>query len=263
MPKVEDTEVFEYTESEFERLKQEDEGYYPSKHDKIAFEKTASFYGISVEEVGRIYDVYSQKAANIMVSKLNKLPSKVRREQMLEHMSNIMRENRDLPFWQTEGEPTEAPQKHGDFISDEYSAIIEKVANKGWTLPLSIDINQYDALRKATDEEVDQFFIQYYCERKIRLVERRVKKAIVSDAQRIIFEQAMAAYHQDLFAPAVITLTTVLEHLLSQFGDDPRDVRMMRICKFNAEDQAAKGKPIKSLCWKSMYEYIRILYEKK
>lgn len=58
------------------------------------------------------------------------------------------------------------------------------------------------------------------------------------------------------------TLTTILEGFISTFGDNPKDVRIMRICNFHAVEERNNGNKIKSLCWQSMYEYTQILFEK-
>ncbi len=57
-------------------------------------------------------------------------------------------------------------------------------------------------------------------------------------------------------------MLTILEGLISSFGDDPQDIRVMRICKFHADEEKANKNGIKSLCWLSMYEYTKILYQK-
>ena len=56
MATLRERDVFEYCENLFEKLKKEDGGYYPHKHDRLVFEKTAEHFSISDENVRKIYD---------------------------------------------------------------------------------------------------------------------------------------------------------------------------------------------------------------
>lgn len=60
----------------------------------------------------------------------------------------------------------------------------------------------------------------------------------------------------------ITTLISVLEGVISTFGDDPKDVRIMRICSFNAGEEMRNRKNIESLCWLSMYEFVKDLFPK-
>lgn len=64
-----DREVFEFCERTFEELKKEDNGYYPHKHDKVVFKRASKHFGISIDEVDRIYDSYTKVAAQIEIMK--------------------------------------------------------------------------------------------------------------------------------------------------------------------------------------------------
>ena len=53
MATLRERDVFEYCENLFEKLKKEDGGYYPHKHDRLVFEKTAEHFSISDEMSAR------------------------------------------------------------------------------------------------------------------------------------------------------------------------------------------------------------------
>lgn len=69
-------------------------------------------------------------------------------------------------------------------------------------------------------------------------------------------------FEQGMYSSCLTVLTTIFEGMVSTFGDDPTDVRIMRICNFHAEEERGKDNNIKSLCWLSMYEYSKLLFEK-
>ena len=56
MATFKDRDVFEFCEKLFEKLKKQDNGYFPHRHDKQVFDKAAEHFSISVDEVDRIYD---------------------------------------------------------------------------------------------------------------------------------------------------------------------------------------------------------------
>lgn len=65
MATLRERDVFEYCENLFEKLKKDDGGYYPHKHDRMVFEQTAEHFSISEENVRKIYDSYTKLAAQI------------------------------------------------------------------------------------------------------------------------------------------------------------------------------------------------------
>ena len=76
MATLRERDVFEYCENLFEKLKKDDGGYYPHKHDRMVFEQTAEHFSISEENVRKIYDSYTKLAAQIEMLKIKRLPKK-------------------------------------------------------------------------------------------------------------------------------------------------------------------------------------------
>lgn len=264
MATIEESAVFEYCQSVFRRLDERDGGYFPSRHDKPAFSETATHFSISEAEVDRIFSEYSKQAADIEMEKVNKLPPALRKRVLAQRASDIFRNNRDLPYYKLEGPPSKQLTDGLDILSDEYTAVAESIAQSGWTIPLNIDIRRFDELKKLTgdNEAIENYFVDFYQGAELRLMFRKVKRSLDNGAQQVTFSECISAFEQGMFSICLTTLLTVLEGLVSSFGDDPQDVRVMRICKFHADDEMQKKNKIKSLCWLSMYEFTKILFQK-
>ncbi len=266
MATMEDAKIFEYCENLFDKLKERDGGYYPSKHDSYAIEETAKHFSISIDEVNRIFHEFTKQTAEIEMTKINKLPPALRKKVIMERGANILRENKDLPFCEKEGPPTIPFQSHASIFYQEYEPIAINVAKLGWTIPLNIDIKHlYDLKQIPLEEnEIDNFFVDYYNGKELKLICRKISKAIqtYNVGQKEIFYECLEAYNAKLYSTCLTTLITILEGFISSFGDDPLDVRMKRICKYHEQEEYKNNKIVKSLCWKSICEYIDVLFEK-
>ncbi|MDT3698851.1 MAG: hypothetical protein RO469_05430 [Thermincola sp.] len=264
MPTIEEGSVFEYCERLYRELDEKDGGYYPSRHDKYVFSKAATNFAITEEEVDRIFNEYSKQAADIEMEKIKRLPIAVRKKILLKKASDIMKNNRDLPFFKIEGPPSEEIPSALDLLSDEYRAVIESIAQTGWTIPINIDIRRFNELMKISGDErtLDKYFSEFYDGREFKFICRKITKAIANPAQKTIFTECVKAFESELYSVCLTTLISVLEGFISTFGDNPQDVRIMRICSFHAGEEMKKKNNIKSLCWLSMYEFTKQLYQK-
>ena len=148
-----DREVFEFCEKTFEELKRQDNGYFLHKHDKEVFNRASAQFGIGVEEVDKIYDSYTKVAAKLEIMKINRLPKKKRKAAMMRKMQDIVLNNKDLPFYKSEGEPQEPIVPATDIIEEGYKDLISTLAHVGWTIPLTIDIQQLEELRNCSSDD--------------------------------------------------------------------------------------------------------------
>lgn len=264
MATMENREVYEYCDNLFRAMGKADGGYYPQKHDTTAFEQTAAHFNISIDEVDKIYGSYSKLAAEIERRKINRLPQAKRKAASMRKLRDIMLNNRDLPFHKIEGEPSEPISSAGDVIENEYKTMVETIAKDGWTIPLTIDIKRFQELEQcaSSTEQIDEFFTGFYKKSEFNAMCRRIGKTITNPGQKQRFEECVTMYASGLFSSCLTVLTTILEGYISSFGDDPKDVRVMRICDFHAKEESAQGNKIKSLCWSSMHEYTQSLFEK-
>jgi hypothetical protein len=264
MATIEESAVFEYCQRVFRELDERDGGYYPSRHDKPAFTQTAEHFSISEAEVDRIFNEYSKQAADIEMEKIKKMPPALRKKVIEQRARDIFRNNRDLPFYKLEGPPSQELTDALDILSEEYRALVEAIAQSGWTIPLSIDIRGFEELKKlvGSDAAIESYFVDYYNGPELKLMCRKIKRVLKSTAQQAIFTECIAAFEKKMFSVCLTTLLTVLEGFISVFDDNPQDIRVMRVCRFHADEEMRKRNNIKSLCWLSMYEYTKILYQK-
>lgn len=196
--------------------------------------------------------------------KINRLPKEKRKAAMMRKMQDIVLNNKDLPFYKIEGEPVEPIVPATDIIEEEFKDTVSKIAQAGWTIPLTIDVERFDELKGciASQEDIDNFFSSFYTDDELENLYETIYNSITNLGQRKRFEECYIIFKQGLYSSCLTTLTTILEGFISTFGDDPKDVRIMRICNFHAEEERNKGNKIKSLCWQSMYEYAKLLFEK-
>lgn len=264
MATFKDREVFEFCENLYIELKKQDDGYYPHRHDKIVFQKAAEHFGISESEVDKIYDSYTKLAAKVEIMKINRLPKAKRQAAMMRKMQDIVLHNKDLPFHKIEGDPVEPIVPATDIIEEEFSDTVSKIAQAGWTIPLTIDVERLDELKECvtSQTDIDNFFSEFYTDDELEKLYQMIYNSISNLGQRKRFEECYIIFKQGLYSSCLTTLTTILEGVISTFGDDPKDVRIMRICNFHVEEERNKGNKIKSLCWQSMYEYTKLLFEK-
>ncbi len=264
MAKIEESEVFEYYVNVFKKLEEQDGAYYPSKHDPVALSDTASHFSISEAEASRIFDEFSKHAADVEMERIKKLPLPARRKFMRQRAHDILCNNHDLPFYKLEGEPSEELSDPLAVLQSEYQSLVEAVACNGWTIPLNIDIRRFDELKRcvSSDEQINQFFVKYYEGRELRYIYRKSRSELPEGAQRQTFDECFESYQAGKYTICRTALTTVLEGMISEFNNDPRDVRVMHVCDAQAKREQADGKNIKSMCWLSMYAFTKKFYEK-
>lgn len=264
MPKIEEGYIFEYCQNVFEELDKRDSGYYPSKHDKEAFKRTADHFSISEKEVDRIYDEYTKIAANIEIKKIKKIPEKLRKDYLLKRASDIMINNKDLPFYKFEHPKDLEIVNPLDILKDEYIQLVEKIAIIGWTIPLNIDIKRFQDLQNIVNnsEKLEQYFMDYYSKKEFKIMCRKINKSFINPSHGVKFMECIKCYNQQMYSTCFTTLITILEGVISEFGDNPNDVRVMKICRFQADNMLENRQYIKNLCWISIYQFIKILYKK-
>jgi len=261
---IEEGIVFEYCEKLYREIEAHDGGYYPSKHESYSYTEVAAHFKISENEVSRIYNKYNKQATDIEVEKINKLPPPLRKKAMEKRVRGILLNNRDLPFYKQEGSPSVELPEALEVLNSEYHKSVETIANCGWTIPLDIDVKRFNELLSILNDDVaiDKYFTEYYSKRLVRLICRKISKAIEIEAQKVKFNECINAYEKGMYSVCLTTLITILEGFIFLFCDQPNDTRVMRICKFHADEEMKRKNNIRGLCWLSMYEYTKVLYQK-
>ena len=104
--------------------------------------------------------------------------------------------------------------------------------------------------------------MNFYTDKQLDELSQTICSAIDNQGQKKRFEEAYLIFKQGMYSSCLTVLTTILEGVISSFGYDPKDVRVMRICNYHASEEKNNGNAIKSLCWQSIYEYTTLLFEK-
>jgi len=264
MPTFEDSAVYEYCELLYEELNKNDSGYYPSKHDGIVFQQAAAHFNISEEKVHEIYREHSKLAVDIEMNKISKLPPAIKQKIIKNRARNIMLNNRDLPFHKIEGEPSEPLPLATSTLETEYKDSLMEMAKRGWTIPLMMGLNKFNeiVLLIHDDEKIDAYFLKFYENKNFKKMCDSIANNLQNPAHKKQFDECVEAYNGKLFSICVTSLAPIIEGLLSLYGDNPNDTRMMRICQYNADEAILKKQKIKSLSWLSMSEFIKMLFHK-
>lgn len=228
--KFENGRVYEFIENLYDELNKQDGGYFPSKHDAYVFERASEEFGISIEDAQKIYDGFGKHVAKLLELKLQRLPKKERQKRREEILTNIIKNNRDLPFHELEGPATEDIKSGLDTIDEEYSKISELIGVNGWTIPMSMGLSKLDDLldKEITIELLDSFFTGFYTGKNLKLMVKHVKNSSIKTTQKELFNQCLESFSRKNYLICTTALITILEGLLSEFGDDKKDIRMIK-----------------------------------
>ncbi len=264
MSKIMDRDVFDYCEKRFNELNTKDGGYHPLKHDSLVFNDASQTFNISIEEVDKIYDKFNKLAAKIELAKINRLPKNKRNAAQINRIRDIFLNNHDLPFHQIEGEPSEPIKPNNQIIQEEYESMINNIAIHGWTIPLYFELDTLEELSRCSESHsaLDSYFETFYIDYIFTKMTGYIADHITNPGQQARFMECISTYNQGLFSSCTTVLTTILEGLISLFGDDAKDVRVMRICNYQASENSKVGNNLKALYWKSVYSFTTILFEK-
>lgn len=258
--------IFEYMESLYDELEKEDGKYLPhSKHDKCVKEATMAKYNISSKKVDEIYNIFSQKAAKIQVEEINKLPIQKRKEKSLEILSDILKNNGDAPWRDIEGPPKDKLKTSLDLIYEEYIEITEIIGEFGWSIPMTMGLSKVDSLKyiDLNEESVNMFFEKHYDDKELKKSSKHILKSNISEHSKKVFVECIDILNIGKYASSTTTLLTLLEGILSEFGDDQTDIRMKRICRFQMDKTKSDKKIINHLIWVSLFKFIDKLYNKR
>lgn len=264
MATLQNRAIFEFCEKTYSELEKQDNGYYPQKHDKIVLEKAANHFSTSEQNVAQIYDSYTKLSAKIEMMKINRLPKKKRMAAIKGKAKDILLNNKDLPFHITEGSPSTPLKPATEIIEEEFNDTIIKLAQAGWTIPLTIDIeNLYDLKNCSSNQEnIDEYFTKFYTTNELEHLYEIIINSIDNPGQKKRFEECYNIFKQGLYSTCLTTLITILEGMIAAHGDDPKDVRVMRVCNYHISTEKKNGNLIMSMCWQSVYEYTKLLFEK-
>ena len=160
-------------------------------------------------------------------------------------------------------------QKNEDAIETfdkELDVAVSKLSAEGWTLPGEWGI--FLIKRLANTSELDDLntFLQWYFTQEdnfhIKQMVYYISHSKIKDNVKKLFDECWQAYQMNLYAICSTALIAVIEGILSEFSDDRRDIRMMKICQSKVDSFPAAGSVIQKHIWQSYNLFIRNLYQK-
>lgn len=266
MANLEDGRIYEFIENKYSELRNRDGGYYATKHDQEVFKEASIKFNMSIGELGKIYNRFQDISTRKQIDKLNKLPKALRDKKRLEMMGDILKNNRDLAFYELEGDPVNPIKSGLTIINEEYRELAKKIGENGWTLPMIMGLSKFEKLFAASNsgEDVsiyDNFFNEFYNSKNLKLMIKHINNSPIIDIRKQLFNDCVEAYENKKYLLCINSLVPILEGILSEFDDDKTNIRMMKVCKKNVDDTERENKLIVNLAWISFYSFISILYK--
>lgn len=114
-------------------------------------------------------------------------------------------------------------------------------------------------------EDINAFLADFFTRDDYKVTKNMIDSILQSKIRKPLKElvrQCWDAFQGRLYAVCSTSLLSVIEGILSEFGDDKQDVRMMRICQYHVDNFPADGSTIEKHVWISYNTFIRKLYEK-
>ncbi|ABR48424.1 hypothetical protein Amet_2266 [Alkaliphilus metalliredigens QYMF] len=263
MSTIEKGKIYQFIELKYDELEERDGGYYREKHDKEAFEEASKHFNLKNDELKKIYDAYSALSAKIEISKINRLPIKKRKQVMTNRVTDIMKNNRDNPFYKNEGSPRKPLPKGQEILKEEFEQTIEKISKMGWVLPLSMkitDIKKISSLNKDI-ATYDEFFMSYFTKKKMTELAKHINNSDIGERHKSLFKDCLESVDRGKYIISIISLITILEGVLSIFGDNPNSIKMIRVARYHMDESKNKGRLIDYLIWLSNYTFINEIYK--
>ena len=145
-------------------------------------------------------------------------------------------------------------------------SVVDKLSSDGWTLPAELGIYAVNVIGQTDEiEDVNAFLAEYFTRDDYRATKSMIDFILQSQIReplKALVQQCWEAFQNRLYAVCSTSLLSVIEGVLSEFGDDKRDVRMMRICQHHVDNFPVNGSTIEKHVWISYNIFIRKLYEK-
>ncbi|MEE0420200.1 MAG: hypothetical protein UDG86_09170 [Lachnospiraceae bacterium] len=142
--------------------------------------------------------------------------------------------------------------------------VVEKLDSIGWTMPT--DITMYAIEKIEKEENINEFLVLYFSSNNFRftqiVVDNILKSNIRNGLKRVVSE-CWLAFQSGLFSICAIALMSVIEGILSEFGDNKKEVRMMKVCQKNIEKYSISTDTVlEKYIWMSYHNFISKLYQK-
>ena len=143
---------------------------------------------------------------------------------------------------------------------------ISKLVAEGWTLPAELPITAINALGNGDElDDVNSFMEEFYCfddYRNMKVMIKGIQESKIKEGLKKLLTECWDAFQSGMYAICATSLLSVIEGILSEFSEDKRDVRMIKVCQEHVDAFPPDGSTIMKHVWISYNQFIRNLYKK-
>lgn len=144
--------------------------------------------------------------------------------------------------------------------------VTDKLKPIGWTLPAELGIYAINVIGNTEEiTDIEKFFETYFTQDDYKFTKAMIQEILeepISPGLKKMVNECWTAFNSKLYAVCATSLLSVIEGILSEFGDDKTDVRMMKICQKHVDEFPEDGSSILKHVWISYNNFIRNLYQK-
>lgn len=145
-------------------------------------------------------------------------------------------------------------------------AVVDKLSKEGWTLPAELGIYAVNVIGQTEEiKDINAFLCDYFTRNDYEVTKNMIEGILSSKIReplKKMVRECREAFMSKLYSVCATSLLSVIEGILSDFGDDKQDVRMMRICQHHVDNFPENGSTIAKHTWISYNAFIRNLYQK-
>lgn len=143
---------------------------------------------------------------------------------------------------------------------------VQKLADEGWTLPAELPITAIYALGQTTKlDNVNDFmklFYSYDDYKNMKNMLDGIRTSKIKAGLIKLTNECWQAFQSKSYAMCATSLLSVIEGILSEFSDDKKDTRMMKVCQKHVDNFPTDGSTILKHVWISYNQFVRDLYQK-
>lgn len=148
--------------------------------------------------------------------------------------------------------------------------VVDKLEIEGWTIPPQVTIFAIKKIgEKNNDVEIlkdlNNYFKLYFSRDNYIMLKEMIDSILSSnirDGLKKVITECWKAFQSGLYSICATSLITVIEGILSEVGEDKRDIRMMKLCQKKIDELPENISTLEKHIWISYSRFIKNLYMK-
>lgn len=156
-------------------------------------------------------------------------------------------------------------EMHDDFDKT-LTAVVDKLGDEGWTLPVQLHVYAINTIGKTDNiEDLNDFLKQFFSYDSYTVMKKMIDSIMSSKIKpglKKMLSECWESFNNGHYAICSTGLLSVIEGILSEFSEDKQNVRMMKVCQKQVDSFPEDGSIIDKHIWISYNKYIRNLYKK-